>query len=136
MENEHAEISLEGYDEITDEYEIRASRERYEEESRNLLELTKRREEAAKLLKMETKERVAGVIKLIGKIDEAIEHTEEIVELTYRIYQKRIEQWKRVTELMATTEIIKPLLLQHIAENNPEKYDEVEALLSDDQTSH
>lgn len=136
MKQEEIEKLLENYDENEDELEIRASRENYERESATLLELIEKREETVKLLKLATKERTAQVREVIAELDELIERTEQIVAMQYDLYLQRIDLLKQYIEAAEMTEKIQPELLQYLAENNPEAYEQLKAQLEDDGKTH
>lgn len=135
-ETQQFELSIEDYDEVEDAYEIRASRENYERESANLLAKIGERDELVKLLKIAQPEKIAELRELITRYDKYIEDTEEIVAIQYSIYQSRIDYWKQMTELEAMSDVIRPALLKHVAEHNPEKLEELEAMLSGDDKTH
>ena len=122
----------EEYDEVSDGYEIRKAREKYEQESAKLLEVLARRDRMIKLLKLATQPKIPMVRKAISRLDDIIEKTENIIEIAYKTYQLRQDLWRNDMELMAMCDAIKPELLKHVAENNPEKLEELEAMLSDD----
>lgn len=130
------EISLDEYDEVADEFEIRASREDYERESANLLQKISERDELVKLLKLARPDRLDAIKQNIKRLDKYIEGTEVIVEKSLEVYETRIEYWKEMTILHEMSEIIKPELLAHVAKHNPEKLEELEAMLSDDDRTH
>lgn len=130
------EPSIEDYDEIEDAYQIRASREDYERESANLLTKISERDELVKLLKIAQPEKLTELRELITEYDKYIEDTEKIVASCYEVYQRRVEYWKIMTELEAMNDVIRPALLKHVAEHNPEKLEELEAMLSDDHKTH
>lgn len=136
MKNEQKEISLENYDEVEDSYEIRASREVYEKECAKLLAKVSQRDELVKLLKIARPEKLGELRASIAKLDAFIAHTEEIIAMHYDIYQKRQDLWKQETELLAISEAIRPELLKYVAQHNPERLEELEAMFSDDDKSH
>lgn len=126
----------EEYDEVEDSYEIRKAREKYEQESAKLLEYLARRDEMIKLLKLATRPKIPMVREAIGELDEIIERTENIIAIAYKAYELRQQLWRDDMKLMAMCDAIKPELLKHVAENNPEKLEELEAMLSDDYRTH
>jgi len=110
--------------------------EEYIEESKNLFDLIERREKMLQLLKIAQPEYIPAAQQAIAQIDLVIEQTEELMEMHRKLYLMSIEADKSDAALLELSENIAIELREHVAKNNPEKLELLEAMLSDDDKTH
>jgi len=124
------------YEDIDDEYEIRLRYAEYEQASAKLLDKIGQRDELVGLLKYAVPTRIPEVREGIARFDKFIDEGERYVAMRYEVYQKAIDVWRAYMKLEKMTRIIEPELRKHIAENDPEKLELLEAMLSGDYKTH
>lgn len=110
--------------------------EEYLRESALLLERIQMREEMLQILKFATADKTAAVRDAIASLDKSIEATENIIEFIVerRRLIKQCEAHDQKT--LALAEKMMAGLRRHLAENEPEKLELLEAMLEDDGKSH
>ncbi|MBX7173555.1 MAG: hypothetical protein K1X72_21485 [Pyrinomonadaceae bacterium] len=106
--------------------------EQYIEKSAKLLELIERREGLIKILKQVSPTKTTEVRNLIADCDRLIEHTEQILELSKKQKEQLLVLQESENRLVQMTERIKPEFLKYVAENYPEKLDEMEELFTEE----
>jgi hypothetical protein len=109
---------------------------KYNEEAEKLLELIAEREKHVELLKYARPEKIAAIRKYIVGLDGVIESTEKIMEIHLEAHRKRLKLDKMLAELETIGAKVERGLLKYVAENKPEKLEEIKAMLSDDDKSH
>jgi len=124
------------YEDTRDEYEIRLRYAEYEQASAKLLDKIGQRDELVGLLKYAAPARVADVREGIARFDKFIDEGEKYVAMRYDVYLKAIEVWRAYMKLEKMTRIIEPELRKRIAENDSEKLELLEAMLSGDYKTH
>lgn len=121
---------IEIVDEELEEYETK-----HKESSEILLTLIARREELIGILKLAMPEKITGIRKTISDLDKAIEATEEIISLYESIIRKKYEHIELLKKAHFMTEDVLQGMREHFADD-PEKLEQLEALLEDDGSSH
>lgn len=120
-----------------DEYEeVQEAIAKYQESSDKLLEIIARRDKMKELLKIAQPSKVADVRKCIADCDDLIEKTEKIMEIELELIEQNRDLVRRSKRMEAFLDVAEPEFLKYIAENKPEKLEEVKAMLSDDKSSH
>ena len=126
----------EDYEDVDDEHEIRLRYAEYEQASAKLLEKISQRDELVGLLKYAAPARIADVREGIARFDKFIDEGERYVASRYDVYLKAIDLWRNYMELEKMTRIIEPELRKYIADNEPEKLELLDAMLSGDHKTH
>jgi len=121
---------IEIVDEELEEYEAK-----HKESSEILLTLIARREELIGILKLAMPEKIAGIRKTISDLDKAIDATEEIISLYESIIRKKYEHIELLKKAYFMTEDVLQGMREHFADQ-PEKMEQIEAMLADDKKSH
>lgn len=132
FERAKAELGEE-YDEAADEYEIIERYKEYERDCAELLKLIDERDETAALLKIAAPAKIADVRAVVAAQDKLLEEFEECVRLSCELYEKSVDCWKADVKLARIMEEIQPALLKHVAENQPDRLAEIQALFADDE---
>jgi hypothetical protein len=110
--------------------------EGYLRESELLLERIRMREEMVQILKFATLDKTAGVRDVIARLDKSIEATEHILELYDERRRLTRECEIQDQKTLALAEKMMAGLRKHLAENEPEKLELLDAILEDEGKSH
>lgn len=101
---------------------------RYRLESDKLLKFIQRGSELTEILKFATTKHIKSVRIAISRNDKLIEETEKILELLENQRVEALKLKESETKLILMMEKMKPDFLKFLAENHPEKLDELEDL--------
>ncbi|HQU82839.1 MAG TPA: hypothetical protein PKY59_06930 [Pyrinomonadaceae bacterium] len=124
-------------EEEKDYYEkLEDAKKEYEEESANLLQIISKREEMIGLLKIAKPEKIKEIQELIPRLDKSIALTEEMLESMSNHIKLLESAIKQAEELDAKCDIIQKELIEYIERENPEKLEEVKAMLFGEGSSH
>ncbi len=114
---------------IDEDEDVQNALAEYNRECAKLIELTERREEMINLLKIAKPSKIVEIREVIPRLDRLIKQTEEIIELSFELVRHKRDHVRRCRRLEAMMEIILPELRKHLAENAPEKLEQLEAML-------
>lgn len=109
--------------------------EDYKKETARLLQMIDRRKELVGLFKIAKPQRFAELREAISSLDKSIESTEKIIEMTEDLIQKRRNYIESLRETFIMSEKIVKGAREHFADQ-PEKLEQLEALLEDTGISH
>jgi DNA repair exonuclease SbcCD ATPase subunit len=104
----------------------------YEHEAARLLETLAKRDEMVGLLKIAQPSKIAPLREYISRLDKSIEQAEAILESISKQITAGREFEAKIAELLEFTDKLRPALLKHVAEHNPEKLEQIEALFAED----
>lgn len=120
-----------------DEYEeVQEALADYEESAARLLDAVARRDEMVALLKIAQPSKRAAVRQCIADCNDVIERTENSLEYHTAHVESARRMVRHYLKLGALCDFLEPQLIAHVAENNPEKLELLEAMLSDDSKTH
>ncbi len=106
----------------------------YKKEAAYLLKKIEEREEMVSLLKIAKPGKIADIQMVIARFDKSIARTERILELIKERYEQQAEYNLAVKETKTKAEKIKNEMIEHFAENDPEKLSEMLKMLGEDKS--
>ncbi len=109
--------------------------EDYKIEYESLIERLAKREDAVKMLKIAHPSKIGAVRDWIAQIDKGIKQTEEILEMIKDLHTEKYKYLQGLEETGKLADIINKELRAHVAAHNPEKLEELDAMLSIDEES-
>ncbi|MBS1792452.1 MAG: hypothetical protein JSS81_01290 [Acidobacteria bacterium] len=110
--------------------------ENYRKNYEILLDLIERRDDLRRLLKIAQPQWIGPAREAIARVDDCIERTEVIMDLERQLYEETIKAEEEEARLAEMAEGIIDELRDHVARNNPEKLELLEAILSGDDKTH